>query len=205
MSVNVFQGDAFQFLQKGGWIRHFDLVLTSPPAYPSPKQDPGAFGTEATVEAYVNRLADLTSMVRWKVKTDGIFCLIIQEQAHRILEPLAQHLQEQDWKVLGTYRWQHGDAQSSWVVFLTQGKARLNHQAACHGKSEWMIPWDTIDPSYGFYEFPQALVDNVVSLTMPKHGGHILDPFIGKGTALSKLGPSYRVTGIDLLPTRKQA
>jgi DNA modification methylase len=60
-----------------------------------------------------------------------------------------------------------------------------------------LFPHPAPDSEYGWYEFPQAVVDRIVEVTIPK-GGKILDPFFGKGAALRALPDKYMVTGIDL-------
>lgn len=100
---------------------------------------------------------------------------------------------------MNTYHWSHGDGSASWVSFLTQSeRVRLNHNHPAYGAQEWALPWDTVDPTYGFYEFPRTLVEAVTGLALP-HGGNVLDPFCGKAAALQALNPVYDVTGIDIV------
>lgn len=164
----------------------FDLVLTSPPAYP-----PGIGGSRMDHVAYLGRLV---RRVRAFMKPNAYLVLAIQEHPdHPILDPLASHLQHSGLRLLRTVRWKHGDTYPTWVVFMGKGNARLHGE----GETEWLLDHPEPDTEYGWLEFPVELVERVVSMTIPK-GGNILDPFIGKGAALGKLPERYKVTGIDL-------
>lgn len=186
----LFQGDA---LEKMAWLarpdganNRYDLVLTSPPAYP-----PGLHRSRLEHVAYLGRLVRRARTIQPK---DAYLVLVIQDHPdHHVMEPLGPVLGASGYRLLRTVRWQHGNTHPSWIIFMGKGNARL------HGgtSDEWLIPHPEPDSEYGWYEFPQELVDEIVKLTIPD-GGTILDPFIGKGEALRRLPPKYTITGIDL-------
>lgn len=162
----------------------YDLVLTSPPAYPSPLQPLGNLGTESTLAHYLSNLGVVLRQLRRNLRPTGILCLVIEPQeGHNIMEPLATLLASIGYRSLGLYAWNHPPTNGSWIVFLAPpGRARLTSHPALNAK-EWLIPYDSATHGYVFYEFPQALVDTILAVTCPT-SGNVLDPFAGPAKAL---------------------
>lgn len=178
-----------------------DLVLTSPPAYPSPDQVPGSLGKEPSLGSYVDSLARALFLARRALRSDGFLVLVIEPlPGFNPMVLLGLRLKRQKWRCLASYQWDTGDGRASLVIFLTRGeKARLNRDAMGWGALHWAIPRPPPDSGYGFYEWPAELVQTIVELTIPK-GGRVVDPFAGKAVALSTLGPEYDVVAVDVKP-----
>ena len=175
----------------------FDLVLTSPPAYPSLRQEGGSLGTEGSLDSYLDNLGALLFKCRRLIKSGGFLCLIIEPNGVDVMRPLRDKLQRLRLMLLATYHWNHGDGES-WVVFLGRGRdARLNRSAPIWKSREWAIPRPPPDATYGFYEWPPMLVEAIVQLTIP-NGGRILDPFAGKASALAALESPFEVVAVDV-------
>lgn len=179
----------------------YDLVLTSPPAYPSGKQGLGALGKEGSVSQYVDALGKVLFLCRRVLRPDGFLVLVIEPIAgFNPMGLLAIKLKRMLWRVLATYHWSSGDGRGSYVIFLTRGsQARLNRDSPAWGARHWAIPCPAADAEYGFYEWPEGLVDAITDLTIPG-GGQVLDPFAGKAVALGQLGAEFDVTAVDVLP-----
>lgn len=178
-----------------------DLILTSPPAYPSPDQEQGRLGKEPTLGSYVDNLARALFLCRRALKAAGFLVLVIEPlPGFNPMVHLGMRLKRQNWRVLATYQWDTGDSRASLVIFLGRGEpARLNRDAMGWGSLHWAIPRPPPDAAYGFYEWPIELVQTIVELTIPR-GGRIVDPYAGKAVALSSLGPEYDVTAVDVKP-----
>jgi len=178
----------------------FDLIVTSPPAYPSMRQEAWALGTEASASVYVRHFGRVLWSLRRVLRVSGVLCLVIEEQAgNPVLRPLAAVFKRQHWLLLSTFHWSHGDGAASWVVFLSKAPAgRLNRDAPAWRMQEWAFPRPPADAAYGFYEWPQGLVDAIVDVALPK-GGSVLDPFGGKAVALSRLPARYDVVVMDVM------
>ena len=174
----------------------FDLVLTSPPAYPSPLQAAGSLGMESSVNHYVRALAGVLLRCRRVLKRDGFLVLVIESTGRDVFRPLSGALKRLQYKLLATYRWNHGDGTGSYVIFLSVGHGRLERTHRAWAASEWLIPRATPQGEGEFYEWPRQLVSIITSLTIPD-GGSILDPFAGRARALSLLPSKYDVTVID--------
>lgn len=180
----------------------FDLVFTSPPAYPSPRQPTGMLGTEATVGDYAEALTRVLWRAARALRRSGFLVVVLEPiPGFDVMAAMAPRLRRSMalFRLLGTYRWSHGEGEGSWVLFLGRGRgARLNRRHAAWRCREWAIPRPPPDAAYGFYEWPDGLVEAVVGLTIPG-GGRVLDPFAGKASALSRLGPEYEVVAVDVM------
>jgi len=179
----------------------FDLVLTSPPAYPSPDQASGSLGTEDSVSKYVDSLGRTLFLCRRLLRPDGFMVLVIEPlPGQSPLGMLAIKLKRMLFRVLASYQWDSGDGRRSLVIFLARGSgARLNRSAPAWRAAHWAIPAPPPDSDYGFYEWPVELVQAIVDLTIPG-GGKVLDPFAGKAVALASLGDEFDVTAVDVRP-----
>lgn len=178
----------------------FDLVFTSPPAFPSHAQGLGALGTELDSQSYAENLGRVLFRCRRLLRKGGFLVLVIEPVAgFDVLGPLSVKLKRLRLVMLATYRWAHGDG-SSWVIFLGKGReARLNRGAPAWQQREWAIPRPPPDAEYGFYEWPSGLVEAVTALTIP-NGGRILDPYAGKASALKALDAPFEVVAVDVMP-----
>lgn len=178
----------------------FDLIVTSPPAYPSPNQPGNALGREASVEKYVESLGTILFLTRRILRHGGFLVVIIESiPGYDVLRPLHYRLKRLLMPLLASYHWNHCDGTGSAVIILTKGGGRLNRLHPAWENVEWAIPRPPPDAEYGFYEWPDELVEAITGLTIP-NGGRVLDPFAGKAAALSRLGPEYDVTAVDVKP-----
>lgn len=174
-----------------------DLIVTSPPAYPSPRQSDGALGTEATLGDYARGMIEFLKRARRCSRLTGHLVLVLQPLDAQLMEVVAQILARLGYHVNATYRWSHGNGDQSYVVFLAIGnRARLNQKHPAWSSQEWAIPVREPVGDYTFYEWPDELVEAIVGLTIPD-GGVVVDPFCGRAQALNKLPGKYRVYGMD--------
>lgn len=175
----------------------FDLVFTSPPAYPSLNQKGGVLGTEPDLESYAQKLAGVLLKCRRVLKRGGFLVLVIEPvPGFDPMKALEQRFKRLQMPILATYLWMHVDGYS-WVIFFGKGpEAHLNRVGPWHSAT-WVIPRPPPDAEYGFYEWPKGLVENVTLLTIP-NGGRILDPFAGKASALAKLEAPFEVVAMDV-------
>lgn len=188
--------DALRLLPPGSQ----DLVFTSPPAYPSQAQEGAALGKEPTVSIYAANLVYTLLLAKRALRPNGFMVLVLEPQdSGETMGALRRRLPYLRMRMLATYHWSSGDGGSSWVVFLGNGGARLNRSAPAWPNIEWAIPRSRPKEPHGFYEWPDGLVEAVVTLTIPQ-GGAILDPFAGRAAALGRLDSKFAVTVVDMMP-----
>lgn len=196
-------GDALKVLPQLEPEWRFDLILTSPPAYPSPQQPPGSLGTEATIHAYLQTLGRVLKRCRGLMDARATLCLVVQPvPGYAVMERLPALMTVLGFKLIVAHRWDHGNLDASWVLFFCRvGRDEHGLHPTDWGQNRvWLIPPPAADRAYNFWEWPMALVDAIVGMALP-NGGRILDPFCGKAVALSRLDPvKFDVVGIDVVP-----
>lgn len=163
----------------------FDLVFTSPPAYPSkpPIQRLGALGTERSLELY---LAALHRFIRRSLLVSSSVVLVIEELPGH---PVREHLVPTSIP-RKCVKWIHGD-RHSWVILLGQA-------VDADVPATWNIPRPPPDRDSVFFQWPDELVRRVLAATLPD-GGSLLDPYAGPAKALQRLGAEYDVTVVDIV------
>jgi len=205
-----------------------DCVVTSPPYFSLRRHltGPGEIDHEATVEAYVERLAAVGRELLRVVKRSGSVWLILGDTCRRkewlgIPWRVAFAMGDVGWRLRNEVIWtkppdaatakdQLGSAHEQMFHF-TRGMdayydmdAIRDHPASPRTKSGkgraptdvWFVPPEPTE-FRDFAVVPEALVERPILATCPR-GGTVLDPFLGSGTtAAVALQLGRSAVGID--------
>ncbi len=174
------RGAALPFLRKCA-PGEYDLILTSPPAWPSPHQRGLATGREATPEAYVSALVATITEAR-RVCPRVVF--ILQDVDYRRAASVVTRIVSRTLPNALAF-WYHANGEYSWIIAW-----------GCPAVGVVAAPRHPIGDSI-FWEWPDELPAAIAADALP-NGGRILDPFAGRARALAALPAKYEVTAVDI-------
>jgi site-specific DNA-methyltransferase (adenine-specific) len=198
----VLAGDARRLLPKLPG-RTFDLVLTSPPYWPSGEAERrGEVGTEREPGRYLRALRTVGAEAKRLLKPGGWLVAVLGDpEGIRMPWRVGAALQRAGFVPGLPALWLAPNAPASMletVLFFSRGRAEC--RKGCEVPHGGLWPLERPPPQDNYDLLPEEMVVAVIEGHCPA-GGRVLDPFLGHGTvaeAAQRLG--RRWCGIELDP-----
>lgn len=161
------------------------LVLSSPPYWFGPQDDPGiptdALGVEETLVGYVARLAGVRAALTPLLTPRGVVALVLGE-ANPARETGAPQAVAAEWTGAGWTLvkhtvWQTNSSRDHLFVMSPTARPDL----ACRLPHRVLAPRPRRPAQYAFSVLPRKLLEPIVRVCAPPHST-VLDPFAGTGS-----------------------